>query len=188
MARTPAPPASPETYSAIGPMSIVPGEDELEVRFTRLIDAPRSRVYEAFTRPELLRQWWGPDGFNVPEAETDPRPGGRYRIVMQAADGTLYPVQGIYVQADEPDRLVMTDRTDELPQDWQDLMNEYRGEESDPLRLVLRILFEDDDGRTRITIVNRFPSVADKNEVLQMQTAEGWAESLEKLERMLARP
>lgn len=186
MADAVAPPATPESYSAIGPMEVLPGADDLEVVFARTIHAPRERVYAAFTDSELLRSWWGPRDYVVTDAQTDPRPSGRYRIVMQAPDGTEYPVHGIYVQADEPDRLVMTDQADEMPQDWQDLMNEYRGEEEAPLRLVMRILLEDADDGTRLTIINKFPSVADRDATLRMQAAEGWAESLEKLEQLLA--
>lgn len=186
MAEMDTPPPSAETYSAIGPMDVLPGADDLEVVYTREFSAPRERVYEAFTDPKLLKQWWGPEGYTVPVAQTEPHPSGRYRIVMRAPDGTEYPVTGIYVQADRPDRIVMTDETDEMPQDWQDLMNEYRGEDETPLRSIVRVLFDESATGTKLTIVTRFPRVEDKDAMLRMQAAEGWAASLDKLDRLLA--
>lgn len=185
MAQTIAPPPSAETYSAIGPMSVTPGGDDLELVFKRTIRAPREHVYAAFTDPELLSRWWGPEGYTVPVAETDPHPSGHYRLVMRAPDGTEYPVQGVFVQADEPVRVVMTDEAYELPQDWADLQHEYRSEDDTPLRMILRVLFEESEAGTELTIVSRFPSVEDKNAELQGQAAEGWSQSLEKLDRLL---
>lgn len=187
MAENPASPPSADTYSAIGPMSILPGADDVEVALSTTVAAPRARVYEAFTDPEMLKQWWGPDGYTVSEAYTEPHPSGRYSIVMRAPDGTEYPVHGLFVQADEPDRVVMTDETGEPPQDWQDLMNEYRGEDDRTLRLVVRVLFEDAEEGTRLTILNKFPGVADIGE-LQQQAVDDWQQSLGKLARLLAQP
>ncbi|MRR12815.1 hypothetical protein EG835_10220, partial [bacterium] len=90
MAQITAPPPSAETYSAIGPMTVLPGADDLELVFKRTFDVPRDLVYEAFTDPELLSQWWGPADYTVPSVETDPRPGGEYHLVLQAPDGTEY--------------------------------------------------------------------------------------------------
>lgn len=186
MAETIAPPPSAETYSAIGPRSVIPGGDDLELVLKRTIAAPREHVYAAFTDPELLSRWWGPSDYTVPVAETDPHPSGHYRLVMRAPDGTDYPVQGIFVQADEPERVVMTDEAYELPQDWADLNHEYRREDDTPLRMILRVLFEETDDGTELTIISRFPRVEDKNAELQSQAVEGWSQSLEKLERLLA--
>lgn len=185
MAGTPAPPPSAETYSAIGPMTVLPGADELEVALTATVHAPRERVYEAFTDAELLKQWWGPEGYTVTQARTEPHPSGSYSLVMRAPDGTEYPVHGLFVQADEPDRVVMTDVADGLPQDWPDLTNEYRGEDDRELRLVVRVLFEDaSNGGTMLTIRNRFPAVT-QAALLQAQVMDGWHQSLAKLERLL---
>lgn len=185
MAETPVPPPSPETYSAIGPMRVLPGADDLELVFTRTIHAPRERVYAAFTEPQLLRQWWGPSDFSLAEVETDPRPSGRYRLVLRAPDGTDYPVSGVYVQADEPDRVVMTDEAEDVPQDWEDLHNEYRLEEDTPLRLIIRALFDEAADGTRLTLIARFPRVDETGDILRQQATRIWEQSLKKLERLL---
>lgn len=186
MARTIAPPPSPETYSALGPMSLLPGAEDVEVALTRLIPAPREEVYEALTDPEMLAMWWGPPEYTVTEAQTDPRPGGRYHLVLRAADGTQYPVWGAYIQADPPGRIVMTDEAFELPQDWPELMHEYRGEEDTPLRLIIRVLLAEVEGGTSLTAISRFPGVEDADETLGTQTADLWNESLTRLEDVLA--
>jgi len=134
-----------------------------------------------------LPQWWGPSDYTVPIAETDPHPSGRYHLVLRAPDGTEYPVSGIFVQADEPDRVVMTDQAYELPQDWQDLHNEYRGEEDTPLRLIVRVIFDEAERGTEITVISRFPRVEQSGDVLRTQATEIWEQSLDKLEQVLAR-
>lgn len=187
MADTPTPPPSAETYSAIGPMSVLPGADDLEIVLTRTFSAPRDRVYAAFTKPELLREWWGPEDFSVADTRIDPRPGGRYRIVLRAPDGTEYPATGTYVQADEPDRVVMTDEAFEQLQDWEELHQEYRGEEDTPLRLIIRALFDDAEGGTKLTLVSRFPMVDDARGSLQAEATAMWDQALGKLERLMAR-
>lgn len=187
MAETAIPPPSAETYSAIGPMTILPGADDLEIVLRRTFAAPREQVYAAFTDPELLARWWGPEDYSVSVVETDPHPGGRYHLVLRAPDGTEYPASGIFVQADEPDRVVMTDQAYELPQDWQDLHNEYRGEEDTPLRLIVRVLFEQAGEGTEVTVISRFPRVDESGDVLRMQATQTWEQSLDKLERVLSR-
>lgn len=187
MDRTIAPPPSAETYSALGPMSLLPGAEDVEVDLTRVVRASREDVYDAFTDPDLLPQWWGPADYTVAEAQTDPRPGGRYLLVMRAPDGTEYPVTGSYIQADRPDRVVMTDEAFELPQDWQDLKQEYRGEEETPLRLIIRVLLEEVPDGTALTIVSRFPNVDDPLETLGSETTGLWNGSLDRLEDLLGR-
>lgn len=185
MARMIAPPPSPETYSALGPMSLLPGAEDVEVALTRLIPAPREAVYEALTDPAMLAQWWGPPEYTVAEAQTDPRPGGRYHLVLQAADGTQYPVWGSYIQADAPERVVMTDEAFELPQDWPELMHEYRGEEETPLRLIIRMMLAGAEGGTSLTVISRFLNVDDPAETLGTETTGLWNESLTRLESVL---
>ena len=83
-----------------------------EHTFERTYAAPIADVWRAWTEPELLRQWWGPDKTTVPECEVDLRVGGRIRIVMQATEdmgkyaGTRWPLEGTFTHIDEPHRLV----------------------------------------------------------------------------------
>jgi uncharacterized protein YndB with AHSA1/START domain len=79
--------------------------------FERTYAAPVADVWRAWTQPELLRQWWGPEKTTIPECEVDLRVGGRIRIVMEAGEGmgkyagTRWPLEGTFTRIEEPHRL-----------------------------------------------------------------------------------
>lgn len=72
----------------------------------RLIDAPRERVFRAFSDPTHLARWWGPRGFSSTFHEFDFRPGGRWRFDMHGPDATEYPNESVFVDVVEPERVV----------------------------------------------------------------------------------
>src|ERR1700674_4869075 len=76
------------------------------VVMTRIFDAPRKLVFEAWTKPERLARWFGPKGFTMPICEMDFRPGGAFRFVMRGPDGKDYPFDGVYLEILEPERIV----------------------------------------------------------------------------------
>jgi uncharacterized protein YndB with AHSA1/START domain len=78
-----------------------------ELAISRVINAPRVRVFQAWTTQ--LPQWWGPHGMTLPFCEMDLRPGGIFRTVMRAPDGTEYPTQGVFLEIVAPERIVFTD-------------------------------------------------------------------------------
>ena len=78
-----------------------------ELTLTRVFDAPRERVWDAWTDPKLLAQWWGPQGFTSPVCEVDARPGGALLIHMSGM-GMLAPMTGIFKEVVKPERLVFT--------------------------------------------------------------------------------
>lgn len=79
----------------------------LEIR--RTFEAPREKVFEAWTLPEALTQWWGPEGYATPSAEVDLRPGGRYRLGMKKLpDGEIFYLSGAYREVRAPEKLVYT--------------------------------------------------------------------------------
>jgi uncharacterized protein YndB with AHSA1/START domain len=80
-----------------------------ELVITRLIDAPRERIFAAWTDPKQLARWWGPHGMTTPVCEMDLRPGGVFRTVMRARDGTEYPHAGVFLELVAPERIVFTD-------------------------------------------------------------------------------
>ncbi len=82
-----------------------------ELVTSRIIDAPRTRVFQAWTRQ--LPQWWGPHGITTPVCEMDLRPGGIFRTVMRAPAGAEYPTKGVFLEVVEPERIVFTDAFDE---------------------------------------------------------------------------
>jgi uncharacterized protein YndB with AHSA1/START domain len=171
----------------IGAMSVRQGADEREVIFSRVFDAPRELVFKAWTDPELFGQWFAPPGYTAPVVEVDLRPGGEWKVVMRGPDGTDLPSRGLYLEIDEPSRIVMTDLTDDMPPDWHDLINRYRTSgDTSPLHLLLTVTFEEIDGQTTVTVTSRYQSKDDLEAILGIGAALGWAGSFDKLEALLA--
>ena len=79
-----------------------------EFIITREFDAPRELVFEAWTDPKHLAQWWGPKGFTNPVCEWDTRPGGKIYDVMRAPNGVDYPMGGEFREVIAPERLVFS--------------------------------------------------------------------------------
>lgn len=94
--------ASSNDKSASGPDSTA----DREFVHSRLIDAPRERVFKAFSDPARLARWWGPHGFSSTFQEFDLRPGGAWRLVMHGPDGANYPNESVFVEVLAPDRIV----------------------------------------------------------------------------------
>ena len=90
-------------------------QSEIALRIVRTIDAPREKVFRAWTTPEELKRWSAPGDLIVPVAEVDLRVGGRFRIDMEAPDGTVHRATGTYQEVDTPKRLVYTFRWEESP-------------------------------------------------------------------------
>jgi uncharacterized protein YndB with AHSA1/START domain len=135
----------------------------------RTIDAPRDQVFAAWTRQETLRQWWGPGGFTCPEATVDLRPGGQYRLVMQASGGMTMVVSGTYREVVAPSRLVYTWR-------WESGPPAVGGESE------VTVVFRDLGGRTEVVVTHRaFPEGHGPD-----MYRSGWEEGLEKLEQTVS--
>ena len=83
---------------------------DLEIAMTREFDAPRHLVFDAMTRPEHVRRWFGCDAFTLPICEIDLRVGGAYRFVMRSPDGGESTLQGIYREIVRPERVVFVER------------------------------------------------------------------------------
>src|SRR5438093_10612715 len=122
-----------------------PGERELVM--TRSFDAPRRLVFDAHTKPELVRRWvLGPPGWSMPVCEIDLRVGGKFRYVWQHdRDGTKMGMGGMYREIKAPERIVNTEEFDEA---W------YPGEALGTLVLV------EQGGKTTLTYTMRYESRA----------------------------
>lgn len=79
---------------------------DLEIVSTRSFDAPRERVFEAFSDPSRLARWWGPKGFTSTFHEFDLRPGGTWRFLMHGPDGVAHPNESVFVEIVKPERIV----------------------------------------------------------------------------------
>lgn len=97
--------------TVVGELAATPlrGEtgEETELRTSRVIDAPRERVFLAFRDPARLERWWGPKGFSSRFATFDFRPGGRWSFVMHGPDGVDYANESVFVAVDAPERVVL---------------------------------------------------------------------------------
>ena len=102
-----------------------------EIVVTRVFDAPRALVFEAWTDPKHLAHWWGPNGFTLTTHQLDFRPGGTWRSVMHGPDGRDYQNEVVYVEIAEPERLV------------------YRHVSAPHFQMT--VTFADDGGKTKIT-------------------------------------
>jgi uncharacterized protein YndB with AHSA1/START domain len=143
--------------------------DDRELVITRLIDAPREKVYRAWTDPELITQWFTPPPYLTVFAQMDVRPGGASFILMRGPDGTEMPNPGIYLEVVENERLVITDA---YTQAW--LPSEK------PFMTVI-LTFEDEGGKTRYTARARHWTVADREAHEQMGFHQGWGIATDQL-------
>lgn len=143
-----------------------------EIAMTRVFDAPRHLVFEAYTRPELLKRWLGAHaGWSMAVCEIDLRVGGSYRYVWRNQDGAEMGMRGVYLEVTPPERIVATEIFD---QSW------YPGEAVDTVVLTER------DGRTTLTLTVRYESRATRDAVLKSPMEQGVAAGFDKLEQLLA--
>jgi uncharacterized protein YndB with AHSA1/START domain len=142
-----------------------------EIRMTRLFNAPRDLVFEALTRPEHVREWWGRlgDGYSVPVCEIDFRVGGRWRFVNRHPRGEA-AFHGEYREIAPPGRVVFTEIFEEFP---------------DSVSVVTADLTEE-DGKTRLTATVRYASVQVRDMVLGTGMAKGAGISYDRLEDLVA--
>ena len=132
---------------------------------TRVFDAPRELVFQAWTEPRHLARWWGPKGFTLPVCTQEFRPGGAYRFCMRAPDGSDHWVWGTYREIVAPERLVFT---------WQ---REDEAGLRSQLNNVVTVTFADHHGKTRLTLHHAvFQTVADRTD-----HQGGWTECLARL-------
>jgi uncharacterized protein YndB with AHSA1/START domain len=129
--------------------------DDAVIMMTRMFEAPREMVWTCMTQPEHLARWWGAPGFTNPVCEMDVRPGGLWRHVMRAPDGSEFAFDYIYLEVVKPERLV-----------WQ---NVDHGKRTDgPPTSLVTVTLDDHGERTRWRMVARFNSIADRDRAVKM--------------------
>ena len=146
-----------------------------ELVLTRLINAPRAKVYRAWTDPELLKQWFAPKPYTTPIVELDVRPGGSSYFVMRGPDGKDLPNRGVYLEVVPNEKLVSTDA---YVAAW---------EPSEKPFMTLILTFEDEGGKTRYTARVRHWTVADREAHEKMGFHEGWGICADQLEALVAK-
>jgi len=143
-----------------------------EIVVTRVFDAPRRLVFDAYTKPELVKRWLlGPEGWSMPVCEIDLREGGKYRYVWRNdADGQEMGMGGIFREVVPPDRILATEKFDEA---W------YPGEALDTITLT------EQDGKTRLRQTILYNSRETRDAVLKSPMQYGMAASYDRLEGYL---
>lgn len=147
-------------------------ETEHELVLTRLIDAPRDKLFRCWTDADLLPKWFVPAPWTIAKAEVDVRPGGRSFIVMRDPDGNEYPNDGVYLEIVPNEKIVFTDA---YTAGWVPSQKPF---------FTGIITFADEDGRTRYTARARHWRAEDKENHEKMGFHEGWGICADQLEAL----
>src|SRR5437764_4243579 len=140
-----------------------------EIVLTRMFDAPRQMVFDAFSKPELLKRWFGPRGWSLVVCDVDLRVGGGFRFVLRGPDGKEMGMRGTYREIVPPERSVHMESFDDYPGESQ----------------VTTVLVEQ-GGRTTLTATVLYPSQEIRDVVIKSGMEHGAAESYDKLAALLA--
>jgi uncharacterized protein YndB with AHSA1/START domain len=137
---------------------------------TRLFDAPRELVFDAFTNPDRLVSWWGPNGCTVISCDADSRVGGAWRISMRSPKGIVERQRGVYQEVVRPERLAFT--------------YAFEDDAGQPgHQTLVTLTFADERGKTRLTLQQAtFDTVLNRDDHVR-----GWTEALDHLAAYIAR-
>jgi uncharacterized protein YndB with AHSA1/START domain len=141
---------------------------EREIVIERVFDAPRTLVFEAWTKAEHVAHWWDPSGTPLAVCEIDLRPGGAFRFVNGGPDGARYPFSGVYREITPPARLLFGTPSP--------ASNDESG---------ATLVFSEHDGKTTLTMTIACKSKADRDALLQMRVDVGTAKTLDNLDEYL---
>lgn len=134
---------------------------------SRVFDAPRELVFDMWTDPKHVSQWWGPRGFTTATYEMDVRPGGVWRFVMHGPDGVDYQNKIVYIEVARPERLVYS--------------------HSNGAQFHATVTFTEKSGKTKLTVQMLFHSAGERERVAkEFGAVEGLNQTLERLAEMLA--
>lgn len=148
-------------------------DGERDLILTRLIDAPRDKLFRAWTDPDLLKRWFAPKPYETPVAILDVRPGGSNLIVMRGPDGVDIPNRGVYLEVVENERLVFTDA---FVAAWEPSAKPF---------MTVILSFQDEAGQTRYTACARHWTEADRETHEQMGFHQGWGICTDQLEALV---
>jgi uncharacterized protein YndB with AHSA1/START domain len=154
--------ANSDTFSVSTP-------SDRAIRMTRLFDAPRHLVWEAMSKPEHIRRWWGAlgEGYSVPVCEVDLRVGGRWRFVNRHPKGEA-EFYGEYREIVPPERVVFTEIFAPFPDSGS----------------LVTVQLSDENGKTRMTVAAEYPSLEVRDMVINTGMAKGAAASYDRLEEV----
>jgi uncharacterized protein YndB with AHSA1/START domain len=139
-----------------------------EIIMTRVFNAPRRMVFDAFTKPELLKRWFGPRGWTLVDCQVDLQVGGGFRFVLRGPDGRELGMRGVYREIMPPERSVHMESFDDYPGESQ----------------VTGVYIEH-EGRTTLVVTVLYPSREIRDIVIKSGMEHGAAESYDKLAELL---
>jgi uncharacterized protein YndB with AHSA1/START domain len=143
---------------------------ERDIRVERVFNAPRDRVFAAYTDPELVPQWYGPRGTTTIVDQMDVRVGGAWRFVMPSSDGSETAFRGTYREVTPPERIVQTF-------EWEGMPGHVAVETA---------TFEDLGERTKVTTVTLFHTTEERDGMLASGMERGMNETYARLDELLA--
>ncbi|HXQ76224.1 MAG TPA: SRPBCC family protein [Acidimicrobiales bacterium] len=143
---------------------------DTQIQITRIFDAPRHLVFQAWTTPELIKRWWAGDRGEVTSADVDLQVGGRWRYVMTANGGFEVAFNGEYREVVPNERIVSTEIFEPVPD----------------VEAVVTNTFTEENGRTTLTILVRHPSRESRDGHINSGMEEGMNEAMDHLERVAA--
>lgn len=142
-----------------------------EIITRRIINAPREMVFDVWTKPEHIVNWWGPDGFSNTIHEMEVKPGGTWHFMMHGPNGMDFPNKIVYTEVVRPERLVYV-HTD----DTEEERNLFH----------VTVTFEEEEGMTILAMYMQFPTVEERDRVIKEYGAlEGNRQTMDKLEAYL---
>jgi uncharacterized protein YndB with AHSA1/START domain len=142
-----------------------------EIVASRLLNAPRELVFDAWTDPHRVAQWWGPTGFTTTTHEMAVEPGGVWRFVMHGPDGVDYDNTIVFIEVVRPERLVYS----------------HSGKAGEPIEFHVTATFEDQGGKTLLTMRSVFATQAERDRVVkEFGAIEGAHQTLERLAHYLS--
>jgi uncharacterized protein YndB with AHSA1/START domain len=147
-----------------------------ELSLTRVIDAPRHKIFKAWTTPELVTQWFAPLPWTTPHVEMDVRPGGANLFVMADPEGNEFPNRGVYLEVVENEKLVFTDAVTSA---WVPSAKPF---------MVGTITLEDlGGGKTKYTATVLHWSEEDRQAHEKMGFQQGWGQCTDQLAALVAK-
>jgi uncharacterized protein YndB with AHSA1/START domain len=166
--------------TAAAPIASTPVTTDRELILTRLIATPREKLFQAWTRPELVVKWFAPRPWSTARAEMDVRPGGSSLVVMRSPEGQEFPNPGVYLEVVENERLVVTDAYTDA---WTPSEKPF---------MTLVLTFEDEAGpsgpATRYTARVLHWSAADREAHEKMGFHAGWGQCTDQLAELVGAP
>lgn len=149
--------------------------EDTEIIMGRIFDAPRELVWEVFTIPEHVAQWWAPGGYTIPVCTIDLRPGGVWHYCMRSPEGDEHWVKSVYLEIVEPERIAYVSSF----ADENAVTIEGLPEQNGTLTL------SEYKGKTKLTVCIQFASAEELGKTMEMGFTEGFAETLNQLDDYL---